>query len=162
MLQRSDFRNRVAVSPRVGDAHDTLHRLHDFPDSHVKRLGEKKAITAVARKLLTYIYAMLKSGELYDDSLDVADTQRRKAEKLDSARKIVEHRQRAKNADPHGNNDTDDGSVVAEIFEKPIVGACVGGNDCRESSDAPAASKKRGRPRKNIVDDIIKSDGYNA
>ena len=163
-------------------------RLSNWYWSNVKRLGEKKAITAVARKLLTYIYAMLKSGELYDDSLDVADTQRRKAEKLDSARKIVEHRQRAKNADPHGNNDTDDGSVVAEIFEKPIVGACVGGNDCRESSDAPAASKKRGRPRKNIVDvtdcafsdaadaipkkrgrprknivdDIIKSDGYNA
>ena len=34
---------------------------------------------------------MLKSGELYDDSLDVSDTQKRKAEKLDSAHKIVAH-----------------------------------------------------------------------
>ena len=40
--------------------------------SHVKKLGDKKAITAVARKLLCYIYAMLTSGTFYDKSLDVA------------------------------------------------------------------------------------------
>jgi len=37
-------------------------RLSNWYWSHVKRLGEKKAITAVARKLLVYIYAMLKAA----------------------------------------------------------------------------------------------------
>lgn len=39
-------------------------------------LRDKKVITAVSRKLLVYIYAMLKSGELYDDGPDVADTEK--------------------------------------------------------------------------------------
>lgn len=76
-------------------------RLSNWYWSNVKRLGEKKAIIAVARKLLVYIYAMLKSGELYDDSLDVADTTKRKAEKLDSARKIVEHQSCKLNTQEH-------------------------------------------------------------
>ena len=69
-------------------------RLSNWYWSNVGRLGEKKAITAVARKLLVYIYAMLKSGEMYDGSLDVADTQNRKAQKLESAQKIVAHHPR--------------------------------------------------------------------
>jgi len=53
------------------------------------RLGDKKAITAVARKLLCYIYAMLKDGAFYDKSLDVAYANNVRAKKLDAAQKIV-------------------------------------------------------------------------
>jgi len=66
-------------------------RLSNWYWRNAQRLGNKKAITAVARKLLVYIYTMLKNAEPYDDSLDVADTQNLKASKLDSARKIVAH-----------------------------------------------------------------------
>ena len=79
-------------------------RLSNWYWSHVKRLGEKKAIIAVARKLLVYIYAMLKSGEMYDDSLDVADTMNRKANKLESARKIVEHQSCNPNTQEHSSD----------------------------------------------------------
>ena len=67
-------------------------RISNWYWHNSKRLGHKKAITAVARKLLVYIYTLLKNGELYDDSLDVADTIKREALKLDSAHKIIEHR----------------------------------------------------------------------
>jgi transposase len=120
-------------------------RLSNWYWSNVSRLGEKKAITAVARKLLIYIYAMLKSGELYDDSLDAADTQRRKAVKLDSAHKILEHRQ-SKNAISHNSVVTDDGDDAPRAIVKPDVG--VG-----EVSNAPVIPKKRGRPRKILVDE---------
>ena len=110
-------------------------RLSNWYWSNVKRLGEKKAITAVARKLLVYIYTMLKSGELYDDSLDVTDTQKRKAEKLDSARKIVEHRSRAITQE-HSEN----------ISQSDLVSTAV----ISRISDSvkPELPRKRGRPRK--------------
>jgi len=56
---------------------------------NVKRLGQKKAIIAVSRKLLCYIYCMLNTGEVYDRSRDVADTERYHAFKLESAKNIV-------------------------------------------------------------------------
>ena len=146
-------------------------RLSNWYWSNVKRLGEKKAITAVARKLLIYIYAMLKSGQLYDRSLDVADTQRRKAEKLDSARKTVEHGRRNKNANSHGSDVTNGGDFVAEAIATPTVidngsvvtkiiatksdaGKCCGELESGEVNNAPVLPKKRGRPRKIRVDDM--------
>jgi transposase len=59
---------------------------------NVNRLGEQKAITAVARKLLCYIYAMLKSGALYDKSLDVAYAEQSGAKKLEAAQKKIGRR----------------------------------------------------------------------
>jgi len=56
---------------------------------NVKRLGQKKAIIAVARKLLVYSFHMLSTGELYDTQLDVADTKKLNAMKLDAARRQV-------------------------------------------------------------------------
>jgi transposase len=126
-------------------------RLSNWYWSNVKRLGEKKAIAAVARKLLVYIYAMLKSGELYNDSLDVADTQKRKAEKLDSARKIVEHRRHAKTL--HSNVVSEDGSVATEAIVKPNA-ENIGGEESGEAKNTSSVSKKRGRPRKNEVGTI--------
>lgn len=37
--------------------------------SHQGKLGRKKAIVAVARKILTVIYVLLKSGEFYDSNI---------------------------------------------------------------------------------------------
>jgi transposase len=64
-------------------------RLSNWYWRNVKRLGEKKAIIAVARKLLRYVYCMLSTGELYDSRRDVADTERYNAYKLDSAKRQV-------------------------------------------------------------------------
>lgn len=110
-------------------------RLSNWYWSNVKRLGEKKAITAVARKLLVYIYVLLKSGELYDDSLDVADTERRKAEKLDSAQKIVAHRSRSKiTQEQHKNTEQISNNPAASITQAKIP-------------DTHELSRIRGRPR---------------
>ena len=56
---------------------------------NVKRLGQKKAIIAVSRRLLEYIFSMLSTGETYNNQLDVDDTERLKAVKLDSAKKQI-------------------------------------------------------------------------
>ena len=121
-------------------------RLSNWYWSNVKRLGQKKAIIAVARKLLVYIYAMLKSGELYDDSLDVTDTETRKAQKLESARNtIVRHSKSAAqkkqcvNEDRKGHTNTPPSAQADSFSEPPIV------------ADTSAPIKKRGRPRKVII-----------
>ena len=121
-------------------------RLSNWYWRNVKRLGDKKAITAVARKLLVYIYAMLKSGELYDGSLDAADTERRKAEKLESARKLVEHRSYKNAAQKHCDNiqqeTTEHNSALTQSESALRIS-----EDITERSDLP---KKRGRPRKTV------------
>lgn len=60
--------------------------------SNKTKLGDKKAITAVARKLLCYIYAMLRDGTFYDKSLDEAYVKNNRAKKLDAAHKIIGNR----------------------------------------------------------------------
>jgi len=40
--------------------------FHDWFWTHQGKLGRKKAIIAVARKILVLIYKLLKSGEFYD------------------------------------------------------------------------------------------------
>jgi len=64
-------------------------RLSNWYWRNVKRLGEKKAIIAVARKLLVYAFHMLSTGELYDKRLDVADTKKLKIIKLASAKQQI-------------------------------------------------------------------------
>ena len=56
---------------------------------NVKRLGQKKAIIAVARKLLAYSFHMLSTGKMYDAQLDIADTENLKAMKLASAKQQI-------------------------------------------------------------------------
>ena len=56
---------------------------------NVKRLGEKTAIIAVARKLLVYVYNIITTQVPYDNQLDVADTDRLLVIKLESAKQQV-------------------------------------------------------------------------
>jgi hypothetical protein len=85
---------------------------------NMPRLGNKKAITAVARKLLCYIYAMLKDGTLYDNSLDVVYANNVRVKKLDAAQEIVGSR---KNGTPAFNNsgNSNDVNPPDSILEKP-------------------------------------------
>jgi len=124
-------------------------RLSNWYWSNVKRLGEKKAITAVARKILVYIYAMLKSGEMYDDSLDAADTQKRKAEKLESAQKIVAHQTYNANTQRHTQNkaQSDSAYTTAIIPNNGDFAVDVKASIVADTGKV-ATPKKRGRPRK--------------
>ena len=119
-------------------------RLSNWYWRNAKRLGDKKAITAVARKLLVYIYAMLKSGEPYDDSLDAADTEKREAWKLDSARKIVEHRSNGAAAQKHPGNMQQGAAGPVSPLLRPETGA----QPAAGAPAPPGPPKKRGRPRK--------------
>ena len=124
-------------------------RLSNWYWGNVKRLGEKKAIVGVARKILVYIYALLKNGELYDDSLDAADTQKRKAEKLESAHKTLAHQT---------YNTSSQKQAIIESQSDSATTTAVTPNDDGQTVDTQAALasdtekaaplKKRGRPRK--------------
>jgi hypothetical protein len=116
---------------------------------NVKRLGDKKAITAVARKLICYIYAMLESGTLYDKSLDVAYADNIGAMKLDAAQKIVGSRKSsAPSFDQSGNNNDDqpapgrDGTHEETIANKQVESGI-------QPPDETVIPRKRGRrPKK--------------
>jgi transposase len=123
-------------------------RLSNWYWRSVKRIGEKKAITAVARKLLVCIYAMLKSGEKYNDSLGVAGTAIQKAEKLGSARKIVEHRSIEANTQKHQDNIKQEAVVSSSLISQANAVVITATEDTVD--DAPAPPKKRGRPRKAV------------
>ena len=124
---------------------------------NVKRLGDKKAITAVARKLLCYIYAMLKSGELYDRSLDVAYANNVKAEKLDAAHKIIGSRK--KNApvidNVIKNNNVRHEPCLAVVKNEPVINSTEKSERKHkhgiESPCTTTVTKKRGRPKKAPV-----------
>jgi transposase len=122
---------------------------------NVKRLGDKKAITAVARKLLCYIYAMLESGTLYDKSLDVAYADIIGAMKLEAAHKIVG----SCKSDPPSfeqsgnNNDAKLATSRDAVREEPEPGnsQTESGNTPKNGIESPnekTAPKKRGRPKK--------------
>jgi len=124
---------------------------------NVKRLGEKKAITAVARKLLCYVYAMLKSETLYDKSLDVAYAQNIRAIKLGAAQKIVGSRKRnAPSFEQSGNNnDARLASGQDDSHEKPVlsnkkVESRIQPKSGIESQNEAPPIKKRGRPKKIV------------
>jgi transposase len=121
---------------------------------NMPRLGKKKAITAVARKLLCYIYAMLKDGTLYDKSLDVAYANNVRAKKLDAAQKILGSR---KSGSPafHKSGNSNDALLLDSALEKTeVVGKQTETERVSqpksgiESPNETAPPKKRGRPKK--------------
>jgi transposase len=123
---------------------------------NTSRLGNKKAITAVARKLLCYIYVMLKNGTLYDKSLDVAYADNLGAKKLDAAQKIVGSRSRnAPYFDQRGNSDvaklTHDQDIEPEPATKQQAGSEKQPKNGIKSLNETTAPKKRGRPKKTAT-----------
>ena len=128
-------------------------RLSNWYWSSVKRLGEKKAITAVARKILVYIYALLKSGKLYDDSLDVADTKKRGVQKLESAHKILAHQTYSANKQKQPQNiEQNDSDTTATPSS---VSCSLTAEELSGTADKTAVHKKRGRPRKITTKSLL-------
>jgi hypothetical protein len=125
-------------------------RLSNWYWTNVKRLGEKKAITAVARKLLVYIYSMLKSGELYDDSLDVADNQKRKAQKLESAHKTVAHQSCSPKTQKHSADNIASNLVIATTdgMSQDVITCVKTKTVSKDVAESEPLKRKRGRPRK--------------
>lgn len=127
-------------------------RLSNWFWRNVKRLGEKKAIIAVARKLLCYAYCMLSTGELYDCSRDVADTERYNAFKLDSAkRQVAALDVKNKEADEKNKGDARKKSVNEQGL--PLRSENIDGEQKSpilnpHDQIAEDAPKKRGRPKK--------------
>jgi len=132
-------------------------RLSHWFWQNAPRLGKKKAITAVARKLLCYIYAMLKDGTLYDKSLDVAYAENYRAKKLDAAQKIIGSQRRSSPSDNRcANNDVDQLASKDGINKEPE--AAIKQSDSKKqlengikSPDDTATPKKRGRPKKSAT-----------
>jgi len=126
---------------------------------NLSRLGNKKAITAVARKLLCYIYAMLKNGTLYDKSLDVAYADNLGAKKLDAAQKIVGSRtSKAPPFDQCGNNDVAQLAYGRdELLKEPEPATKLQADSKKQpkkgikSPNESATPKKRGRPKKTTA-----------
>jgi transposase len=125
---------------------------------NVKRLGDKKAITAVARKLLCYIYAMLESGSFYDKSLDVAYADHMRDMKLDAAQKIVGSRKNPTSPSEQNVNNKD-AQLVPDRHalpkdQKPVRKSAQSENQIKNGIESPSdtvAPKKRGRPKKTIT-----------
>ena len=124
------------------------------------RLGEKKAIIAVARKLLCYIYAMLGSGAFYDKSLDVACAEQIEAQKLDAARKIVGSRTRnvplcdrcaEKNNATHLAKACGNMKIETELAAKQVDDGGKQAENGIQSPNEIETPKKRGRPRKSVA-----------
>jgi len=126
---------------------------------NMSRLGNKKAITAVARKILCYIYSMLKSGTLYDKSLDVAYAENIEAKKLDAAHKIIGSRKSAAPpSDQHGDNSgsaqPDNGRDGGNGEPESAIGHAVSARQQEKGIKSPinlAVTKKRGRSKKTVV-----------
>ena len=124
---------------------------------NMPRLGDKKAITAVARKLLCYIYAMLKSGTHYDDSLDVAYANNIGAIKLEAAQKIVGSRTSdaldGKNSVNNIAAQLSNGLIVTHGKSKLDNMQADSGNQPENGIESPTEAptpKKRGRPKKIV------------
>jgi transposase len=122
------------------------------------RIGDKKAIVAVARKILCYIYAMLESGTFYDKSLDVAYAEQTIEKKLDAAQKIIGSRTSdAALSDHCGNNkvikpdqDRDNIHAEPELAIKQVNGSKQPENGIKSPNEKDIP-KKRGLSRKTVV-----------
>ena len=128
-------------------------RLSTWYWHNVNRLSQKKAITAVARKLLRYIYAMVQSDTLYDASLDGAEEDNIRARKLAAARKLVDSHnkrseliKRAESLEQRANTSVD--SIIASLQST----SGNGGED--QTSNESPPPKKRGRPPKKPVETV--------
>ena len=124
---------------------------------NTKRLGDKKAITAVARKILCYIYAMLKSGTPYDKSLDVAYADNIGAMKLDAAQKVVGSRKRNLPFEQSVISNRDDDLAGGQDYGKnepeSVEQQAESGKEAKiviESPNGTAEPKKRGRSKKAV------------
>jgi transposase len=123
---------------------------------NVNRLGDKKAITAVARKLICYIYAMLKTETFYDKSLDVAYADNVRAIKLDAAQKIVGSRKRgSKNSGNSGNDNVDRLAHVqnSTLEEQGLTIKHAESSKKLNGIESPKETgtpKKRGRPKNSL------------
>ncbi|MCL1919019.1 MAG: IS110 family transposase [Peptococcaceae bacterium] len=124
---------------------------------NVKRLGDKKAITAVARKLLCYVYAMLKSGALYDKSLDVAYTNNIEAQKLDTAQKVGRCISEVLPINKSGHSkDAQLAQGLNCIHEEPGLAITQPDNEQKpkngiKSPNKTVPQKKKGRPKKSAA-----------
>ena len=119
-------------------------RLSNWYWRNAKRLGEKKAIIAVARKLLCYIYYILSTGKPYDKELDKADTEKYRAYKLESAKKQI---------------------LMLDVGSKtPKAGAsCDGNNETTNKADkskTPSKTKNQGehKPLNSDSSSIVSLD----
>ena len=125
---------------------------------NTKRLGDKKAIIGMARKILCYIYAMLKSGTTYDKSLDVAYAENMRAKKLDAAQKIVGSRK--SDAPSSKQHDNDEEASLAHsqdgfhngigLTDKQVGSGNQHDKSGIESPNETVTPKKRGRPKKVV------------
>jgi len=113
----------------------------------VGRLGKKKAITGVARRLFIYIYVLLKNGELYDRSLDEADTERLRAQKLESARKLVGQ---PESSDAENTRKSAETITGRKTQARPRNDSSILAGESDTPPDSPP--KKRGRPRKATLE----------
>ena len=121
------------------------------------RLGEKKAITAVARKQLCYIYAMLRDGVVYDKSLDDAYANNIRVTKLDAAQKILGSRKSDTQTSSKSVNSRDvqiasaiDSPPEPMLAEKQSENVVQTENGI-ESPSYTTPQKKRGRPKKVVI-----------
>ena len=126
---------------------------------NVGRLGQKVAIVGVARRLLTYVFHVLKTGEVYNDELDRINTDRNNAIKLVSVTKrlsklVYESQQRnisIKNVSISGKNKKSPKKLATELTEKTV-------QDKKSPSNNPflsdrfdiALPKKRAVPKKYL------------
>jgi transposase len=129
-------------------------RLSDWYWRNAGRIGQKKAIIAVARKLLCYVFHVLSKGVPYDDRLDRGHAEKIKASKLESAVKLVSKSMAGTPAAGKAIASESDGAKETDIKKAAT----------REKRDkaqgqkspvlphadnlVPSPPKKRGRPKK--------------
>jgi len=119
--------------------------------SHQGKLGRKKAITATARKLLiTYVYAVLKTGKPYDISLDTANNNPTGHEQKPemAVKKIGKCINNQLSAVTGANNDNN--STVSETSNLDIMTVNASSFDTDNDQDRVSVPRKRGRPKKTI------------
>ena len=87
---------------------------------------------------------------MYNDSLDVADTKKLEAEKLDTARKIVERRLNESNTQRNTQKHQDNKGHEPFLPTSSLLQKNVDTDMLKNTADSPSPSKKRGRPGKKI------------
>ena len=137
-------------------------RLSNWYWRNAKRLGEKKAIIAVARKLLCYIYHIISTGKPYDRQLDLEDTEKYKAYKLESAKKQVLMLDVGKVPDVFCDKSTKNTSEAGKpktcsktVNQKEQQSPTPEPSDVVAISDDITVPKKRGRPKKTTISEPL-------
>jgi hypothetical protein len=128
-------------------------RLSTWYWHNVNRLTKKKAIIAVARKLLRYIYAMIQNNTLYDASLDGAEEESYRARKLDAARKIVDSHNKSSELKKAIESMEQRANTSADSPNASLQITSGNGGEAQTSKELPSP-KKRGRPPKKPVETV--------